>query len=1285
MQFKQTYETVLRDIFARETSFSNKISLMTDYYYRTQFGSIDLLSSESRGSCLSLYGMTFTFDERLERYKLNLRDYSSLELICVGYGILRNLNSINKRGYVTVSSLNSSFVNFIMNHLESLGYERIILGNSELPYTLWYNLIFISYYHLLNRKLLSKAANSFDESFNFNDFENTELQDELDSYLERILARLDQYLKSQVKKRGITVIQNQYIGFDTEYTLGDERKLLNRLVSAQTAVQTRTILKVPLYHPYDVSYVNPLSSEISDIFINKVDNGNSYAYEFTPTNSGSSSPTLSSAREEKKIKLNEIRIINESLKSSIESIRNLLFPDLHSVNKSLINKLKELNKLCPESFCFSDFKRDQFVFSFPLTPLKTCIKYPERVGDSVSLDEILELSLSEEKISCGDLISIFDSFSSELELKNFSPSPNNPIFDRFRGGGVVQKPAPENLDVSAHQGAREGDSNLINLGNSAHQGAREGAPILNHVEMVDKPSNVNLKNLYLPPFATSLHLDLIFILKLFSNLGFKFNTSTIISWFEKAGTKARSRTSFLCKEVKVSFSIVKNCYIMGHFNAADIPMLSDWESDLKPFLSVVNKSFVTLGKPLKYKNRFIYVRDTILLAPAGSNSLAALGKLYEAEGDFSKREISKKDILNMDKFLKRDKIAFEEYALQDAIITLKHALAMECFNMTLNQIGIPLTLSSMGRNYVSKEWSRLFKRHMPYQISGEYLMGNADELQTPKGLFASRDIGAHMSYFIANYKGGRNESFMYGCDEKTHWWDYDLTSAYTTGMADLALPDYFNGGLINPDVLKDWSPEQFLTGYLIVNGTFEFPKEVKYPSIPCYIDKNSTVYPRKGVCFLTGPEFWLAKRQGCDVRIKSAFYIHPKERPGRFNKGEDKKKVEFMKPFHAIITDIQTWRRVHPKGSILNLLYKEMGNSIYGNVVRGMSNKKSFDSITGKSFRVTATNLSNPILASWITAFIRSVIGECLHNIQKLGGKIVSVTTDGFITDLDDLENKLLSLPKEDTVLLTKYRALRGELTDGKSNEALEIKSHGCGIISWTTRGQLAVEGKMVATTGFQRAGYEKDELVGLFKDILSTKDKFVEYTRKSLRGAKDIFDKGGHVTAVLKDQVFRLFYDNRRNIIEPEEFKYSDSVDMSKMMLDSEPLENIDVCKALRFTSKFPITLPFNKNNANKSKSLYKTKMEIGVRNFIKGYYSNNFGLLGNEFKYAQDLINFIYGNKSAKKVKITTASISKLKNRKIIFKPVPATNENLEFVEYLKFHLPHFRADLFINEINS
>jgi len=213
----------------------------------------------------------------------------------------------------------------------------------------------------------------------------------------------------------------------------------------------------------------------------------------------------------------------------------------------------------------------------------------------------------------------------------------------------------------------------------------------------------------------------------------------------------------------------------------------------------------------------------------------------------------------------------------------------------------------------------------------------------------------------------------------------------------------------------------------------------------------------------------------------SAFYRPPKE---NFNKKSND--FEIIQPFYAIIKDIQAFRRDFPKGHINNLLYTEMGNSIYGNVVRGMSDKKSFDVKTGNTIRITGTELSNPILASWTTALIRSVIGECLHNIRKLGGQIVSVTTDGFITDIENLEAKLLDLPEEDTLLLRKYKELRFDLSD--CNDALELKSCSKGVISWTTSGHLGLgSDKIVASTGFQRGDYSREELIELFSATLKS------------------------------------------------------------------------------------------------------------------------------------------------------------------------------------------------------
>jgi hypothetical protein len=69
-------------------------------------------------------------------------------------------------------------------------------------------------------------------------------------------------------------------------------------------------------------------------------------------------------------------------------------------------------------------------------------------------------------------------------------------------------------------------------------------------------------------------------------------------------------------------------------------------------------------------------------------------------------------------------------------------------------------------------------------------------------------------------------------------------------------------------------------------------------------------------------------------------------------------------PFIDIISELQSERRKHKKGTISNLLFKEMGNSIYGSVVKGMSHKVRLDIKTNKMVRMEAGDLSNPILAS---------------------------------------------------------------------------------------------------------------------------------------------------------------------------------------------------------------------------------------------------------------------------------------------------------------------------------
>ena len=69
------------------------------------------------------------------------------------------------------------------------------------------------------------------------------------------------------------------------------------------------------------------------------------------------------------------------------------------------------------------------------------------------------------------------------------------------------------------------------------------------------------------------------------------------------------------------------------------------------------------------------------------------------------------------------------------------------------------------------------------------------------------------------------------------------------------------------------------------------------------------------------------------------------------------------------------------------------------------------------------------------------MIGENLHEINKLGGLVVSVTTDGFITNLDQLDEKV-----SEKYLFKEFKKIRRYLSG--DNTGLELKNEGVGILA---------------------------------------------------------------------------------------------------------------------------------------------------------------------------------------------------------------------------------------------
>ena len=375
----------------------------------------------------------------------------------------------------------------------------------------------------------------------------------------------------------------------------------------------------------------------------------------------------------------------------------------------------------------------------------------------------------------------------------------------------------------------------------------------------------------------------------------------------------------------------------------------------------------------------------------GAKSLAGVGNIYGDE--FKKIDIGSYRG-NMSLLLKDNKELFEKYAIQDSLITLKHACTMEEFNMSVGKLGVPLTISGIGKSYVIKEWSKT--GYKGYQVRSDMILGNVSSMLTPKGARAV-DISNFIVSFIACYRGGRNEAFMYGIDlidNNRSWIDYDLTSCYTTVMSILGHPDLDQAVHIYNKTLLKMSNEDLLLNYIVVDVEFTFPDNVKYPCIPARVDDEVDIYPLSGRSTITGSEYLVAKSMGCRLHARSGVMI-PFKKPlkDRVHESSSKNRktvydLEYLGPYRNIVKELQQKRRLYEKKTFYNYMYKEIGNSIYGQIAMGISGKKSFDIKTKSHIKILGGVLSNPILASYITGFTRALIGECLHNIHCLNGKV---------------------------------------------------------------------------------------------------------------------------------------------------------------------------------------------------------------------------------------------------------------------------------------------------------
>jgi hypothetical protein len=380
-------------------------------------------TKSGKDSNIKLLGLDFIFKD--EMFQITERVYHPMELLILTKELFETLHAVNRKGYTSMDYIKSTFMVKIGKFLSGLGYEDKVLGNDENSYTMWYNTIFINYYYLILINLRTLRDNNVIEKDFIDSFEDWEAYKEdlinaLDNARVNVLNRIDHFIRFQIQKRGVTLIQQTYSGFDTEFELLDEKRMINKLLSVQTAIQRQSVVKVPLYNIYNLAYCQPLTREMSEFYQPGINDNKGHLYTFTKIIKDSflrrkslkDGPTFDTKRTCKNNKgkvYSELAFINNSIKHTVSIIRNYLFNRHDESMKLIIDLLKQVSGV---KF-YEDKKHDQVVFTLPLTDERTWIGYPGNEGFS-----FLDLLEQSKDMSVDTTLSSLTQ-SKDLELEKF--------------------------------------------------------------------------------------------------------------------------------------------------------------------------------------------------------------------------------------------------------------------------------------------------------------------------------------------------------------------------------------------------------------------------------------------------------------------------------------------------------------------------------------------------------------------------------------------------------------------------------------------------------------------------------------------------------------------------------------------------------------------------------------------------------------------------------------------------------------------------------------------------
>ncbi|MBN6777561.1 hypothetical protein JRG19_03220 [Pseudoclavibacter alba] len=469
----------------------------------------------------------------------------------------------------------------------------------------------------------------------------------------------------------------------------------------------------------------------------------------------------------------------------------------------------------------------------------------------------------------------------------------------------------------------------------------------------------------------------------------------------------------------------------------------------------------------------IIVRDTMCQAAPGKKRLKDLG---DACG-VAKLDVGD-SISDMSGMRRERLVEFLEYGANDAVIVVEYLAAL----WGLNAVP-PVTLSGGGahalRDGIKRYWDIEGQPNAEFMARFQGLV-RVDEGDTTDddGLsyYSVRsltpvdgDANQAHSAFKKAFHGGWNACLRVGY-YPTETYDHDIQSAYPSAMASVVDVDFEHGCIEEVIKDRDLVADDFPLGVvtpLVAYVAWEFPEGVE-PCIPVRVGQ-SIIYPRtsEGVgaaqgegmddarfdgfegAWVCGPELALALALGARVRVQIGYRLRVLEVDGAPSRS-------MRAAVRQMVEDRAVAKKTWGKGSLEEQTIKVATNSCYGKLAQDVAERSGWNAWAEEMESIGGSSVTSPYHAAMITSLVRALLLAMANEVS-----LISVTTDGFITEQSDVEGY------DCFGHAGGFREARDALVGDPT--VWEVKHRQDDLINLTTRGNVSLDpGGVIARAGLR-------------------------------------------------------------------------------------------------------------------------------------------------------------------------------------------------------------------------